>query len=149
MRAFENLFQYKSTGKVISIIDHPKEEGDYIHNYYKMYTVVNNDKAYYLTVYIDIGSTKAIANGLHVFTIENGKLTDAKIIKTHSGLHSDLSYDYDFGSVVNIEFGERPEPRFDEKINIIYLPLVDGKMQMTRKFILYKFTGQYFERVKN
>lgn len=149
MHAFENVFQYKSSGKVISFLDRPKEEGDYIHNYNEIYTFINGGKAYYLTVYTDIGSTKDVSNGIHVFTIDNGKLTDAKIVRTHSGLHSDLSYDYDFRSVVDIEYGERPSPRFDEKTNMISLPLVSGNRQMTKRLILYKFTGQYFERVKN
>jgi len=149
MHAFENVFQFKSGGKTFSILDHPKEEGDYIHNYHKMYTFINNGKAYYLTVYLDIASTKDISNGIHIFSIEGGKLTDAKLIKTHSGLHGDLHYDYDFGSVVNIDFEKRPAIRFDNTTNTIYLPLVDGNRQMTNKFILYKFTGQYFEKVKN
>lgn len=149
MRAFENVFQYRSAEKLISILDRPKEEGDYIHNYYKIYTFINNAKAYYLTVYTDIGSTKDVADGIHVFVVDNGKLGDAKIIQTRSGLHNDLHYDYDFGSVVNTEYDKRPAPRFDEKTNTIYLPLIDGNRQMTSKFILYKFTGQYFERVKN
>jgi hypothetical protein len=50
---------------------------------------------------------------------------------------------------VDIDYERRPRPYFDEKTNTIYLPLVDSNNQMTNKFILYKFTGQYFERVKN
>ena len=149
MHAFENIMQYKSAGKVTSIIDRPKKEGDYIHNYNKIYTFINKGKTYYLTVYLDVASTKDVSNGIHIFTIENGKIADAGLIKTRSGVHSDLHYDYDFGSVVDIDFDKRPQPRFEEQTNTIYLPLVDGNRQMTRKFILYKFTGQYFERVKN
>lgn len=81
-------------------------------------------------------------------TIDDGKLNDAKIIKTRSGLHDGLHCDYDLGSVVNVEYNKRPAPRFDEKTNTIYLPMIDGNYKMTNKFILYKFTGQYFERVK-
>jgi len=149
MRAFENVFQYGSEGKTTSIIDVPKQEGDYINNYHKMYTFKANGHTYYLTIYLVIGSTKDVGDGIRIFLIENGKLGDAKLIKTHSGLRSDLFYDYDFASVVNIDFDKRPAIRFEDKTNTIYLPLVDGNRNMTNKFILYKFTGQYFERVKN
>jgi hypothetical protein len=146
---FENVLQYKTGSSFKAIIDTPKSEGDNRPNYHKMFTLQTNGHSYYLSVYLDIGSTKDIADGIHIFTIENGRLTDAKLIKTHSGLRSDLSYDYDFGSVVNIDFEKRPVIRFDNTTKTIYLPLVDGNRQMTNKFILYKFNGQYFERVKD
>ena len=149
MHFFENVMQYKSGATVKAIIDTPKGDGDNRPNYNKMYTFKMNGKAYYISAFLYIGSSKDVAEGVHIFTIENGKLTDAKLIKTHSGLHSELSYGYDFGSVVNIDYDKRPRTRFDSATNIIYLPLVDGNNQMTNQFIQYKFTGQYFERVKN
>jgi hypothetical protein len=38
---------------------------------------------------------------------------------------------------------------FDAGTQSIYVPVVLGQGKLTDKFILYKFTGQYFERVKN
>jgi hypothetical protein len=149
MHFFESVMQYKSGTGYKAIIDTPKKDGDNRPDYYNMYTFKANGKTYYICTYLYIGSTKDVAEGIHVFAIENGKLIDGKILKTHSGLHSDISYGYDFGSVVNIEYEKRPHPRFDNTTNIIYLPMVDENRQMTKKFILYKFTGQYFERVKN
>ncbi|MGZ3766426.1 MAG: hypothetical protein ACXVB0_15600 [Mucilaginibacter sp.] len=149
MHFFESVMQYKSGSNFKAIIDTTKFEGDVRPNYHDLFTFKANGKAYYLAVYLSIASTIEVADGIHIFTIDNGNLTDAKIIKTHSGLHSELENDYDFRSVVNIEYGKRPKPRFDEKTNTIYLPLVDGNYKMTNKFILYKFTGQYFEKVKN
>jgi len=144
---FENVFQYQLGTKTVSVIDTPKSEG--YANYQKVYTFKANGKSYYMGVYLFIESSKYAGNDIHVFTIENGELISPKLIKTHSGLHNDLSYEYDFGSVVNIDYEKRPRPHFDEKAKIIYLPLVDGNGQVTKRFILYKFTGQYFERVKN
>ena len=149
MHFFENIMQFKTGTITKAILDKPDGEAVNNYNYNKIYSFRVNDKVYYLARYLMIGSTKDVSDGIHIFAIENGKITDAKIIKTRSGLHSDLSYDYDFGSVIDIDYDKRPGPRFDEKTNIIYLPLVDGNNQMTNKFILYKFTGQYFEKVKN
>jgi hypothetical protein len=149
MHFFESVMQYKSGAGYKVIIDTPVTDGDNLPDYQKMFTFKANEKAYYICSYLFIASSKDVDEGIHVFAIENGKLTDARILKTHSGLNSDISYYYDFGSVVNIEYDKRPRPRFDEAKNIIYLPMVDGNNQMTRRFILYKFTGQYFERVKN
>ena len=146
MHLFENVMQFKTGTGVKSILDKPDGEAVNNYNYNKVYTLQVNNKVYYLARYVMIGSTKDVSDGIHVFTIDNGKLTDAKIIKTRSGLHSDLSYDYDFGSVVDMDYEKRPRPYFDEKTNIIYLPLVDGNNQMTNKFILYRFTGQCFEK---
>ncbi|MBS1533222.1 MAG: hypothetical protein JSU01_23180 [Bacteroidetes bacterium] len=149
MHFFESVMQYKSGTGFKAIIDTPKTEGDNRPDYQRMFTFKANGKAYYICTYLYVGSTKDVSEGIHLFTIENEKLTDAKILKTHSGLNSDITYYYDFGSVVNIEYEKRPHPRFDNLTNTIYLPMVDGNQQMTKKFILYKFTGQYFERVKN
>jgi hypothetical protein len=148
MHFFESVFQYKSGLKSHSILDTPKQEGDNRPNYQRIFTFKANRKTYYLCVYVEIGSSKDAGDGVHIFTIENGKLTDAKIIKTGSGLHDDLNYGYDFGSVVNIDYQKLPAIRFDNVTNTIYLPMVDGKYQMTSKFIQYKFTGRYFERLK-
>jgi hypothetical protein len=149
MHFFESVFQWKSGTNIFSKLDTPMQEGDNRPNYNKVYTLKVKDKSYYLAVWLDIGSTKDVADGIHIFTIVNGELTDAKLIKTQSGLHSELSYDYDFGSVVNMNFDKRPRIHFDSTTNTTYLPLIDGNRNMTKKFILFKFTGQYFERVKN
>ena len=146
---FESIMQYKSGTGFKAIIDTPKREGDVRPNYQRMFTFEANGKMYYICTYLFVFSTKEVSEGIHVFAINKCKLTDGKTIKTASGLHSDISYDYDFRSVVRINYAKRPRPRFDETNNIIYLPMVDGNNQMTNKFILYKFTGQYFEKVKN
>ncbi len=149
MHFFENVMQYNSGTITKAIIDTPKREGDNRPNYNKIYIFKRNGKTYYLSIFLYIGSTKDMTEGVHIFTIENSKLTDAKLIKTHSGLHSELSYDYDFGSVVNVDFDKRPAIRFDNAADTIYLPLVDGNRKLTKKSIIYKFTGMYFERVKS
>jgi len=149
MHAFENVFQYKSGGKIVSIIDTVKSDGDYIYCYEDIYPFRANNKTYYLTTYLGIYSSKDSGRGIRIFDIENGRLNnDVKLIKTASGMHGHLYYDYDFFSVVDIPFEKRPRITFDRATNTISLPLVDGNHKVTNKFIQYKFTGQYFERGK-
>lgn len=143
MHFFENVMQYKSGAGFKAIIDTPKSEGDNRPGYREIYTFKANGKTYYITVYLFIGSTIDISQGVHVFTIENNKLVAAKIIKTRSGLHSDLSYDE------KVNGNGEPQIRFDNATSTLYIPLIGSNYMPTNKFILYKFTGQYFERVKN
>jgi len=150
MRDFANVFQY-NTGKNIQSVylhstgDDSKENVPFYSN---LYTFKANQKTYYLGIYGCIYSTKDAGTGIKIFDIENGGLnTDVKIIKTASGLHGKIYYDYDFFSVVDITYGKRPTISFDATTKSIYVPLVDGNGKVTHKFITYKFTGKYFEKV--
>ena len=148
MHFFENVFQYKQETKTLAVLDTPKTEGDNRPNYNKLYTFNANNKTYYLAAYLTIGSTKDVGNGIQIFSVESGKLNqDAKIIKTQSGMHSELRCDYNFFYVVNWKV--RPSVYFNAATKSIYVPLVDGNGRVTRKFIVYKFTGKYFEKVKS
>lgn len=100
MHFFDNVMQYKSGTTTKVIVDTPKGEGDNRPNYHKMYTFHANGKSFYLTVYLDIGSSKDIAEGIHIYTIKDGNLQDANLIKTYTCFLSDVSYSYDFWSVV-------------------------------------------------
>ncbi|MFD2872374.1 hypothetical protein ACFS5N_07850 [Mucilaginibacter ximonensis] len=144
MHYFESLFQYKSGNGTISTIDMPKTEGDSRPNYYKMYTFTANTQKYYLAIWLNIGSTKLGMNGVKVFSIINGKLRDdIKLIKTVTGMHNQLYYEYDNG------WYEKFDINFDAATKTIQLPLITGDSKPTSKFITYKFTGKYFEKVKN
>jgi hypothetical protein len=148
MHFFESVFQYKVGEKTYAIIDKPMTDGDNRPNYTNIYTFNVNGETYYLCSFIEIGSTKDWSGGVQCFTIKDGKLnTNAKIIKTKSGLKSEIHYGYDFRSVV--DWKVRPIILFDDKTNTLQIPLVDGNYKMTHKFITYQFTGQYFERVRN
>lgn len=148
MHFFNNVLQYKAGQKLYSILDTSKTGKRYIYYYSNLYTFKVDNKTYYLGVYKGIFSSKDVGEGIQVFSIENGRLNaDVKLIKTSSGLHSKLYYSYDFFSVVH--WKDRPAITFDADTQTINLPLVDGKGNMTRKFITYKFTGKYFEKVKS
>lgn len=150
MHNFENVLQYRSGVKSVAIIDTAKKEDDYVYSYEDIYTFKAGDKTYYLATYLGVYSSKDSGRGIRVFAIEDGKLKDdVKLIKTSSGMHNHLYYDYNFFSVVDIPYEKRPTITFDKATNTISLPLVDGNHNVTKKFIRYKFTSQYFERVKN
>lgn len=149
MHWFENVMQYKSESNSKAIIDTPKSEEDVRPAYRKVYTFKSGVKTYYLANYLYIETSRYSAFGITAFTIENGKVVEAKIIKTRSGMHNDLSYESDFNAVSERDRNNLPEIHFDNTTNTISMPLVNSKGAFTKKFILYKFTGQYFERVKN
>jgi hypothetical protein len=147
MHYFESVFQYKTASGVAAVIDTPKGDGDNRPNYDKLYTFKTGNKTYYLAIIFMIGSTKACEGGVQVFSIGDGKLNDdTKVIKTHSGLHSQITYGYD-RSVTSEK--TNAEVYFNTKTQSIYIPVVSVAGKLTNNYIIYKFTGQYFERVKN
>nr|WP_294948818.1 hypothetical protein [uncultured Mucilaginibacter sp.] len=149
MRDFANVLQYKVGGKTNSVLLRSNDDL-YVPFYTNLYTFKIGGKTYYLGVYGTIYSTKDAGTGVKVFAIENGKLNDdVKLIKTKSGLRSKIYYDYNFFSVVDIDFAKRPTITFDAATQTILIPLVDGEGNVTKKFITYKFTGKYFEKVSN
>lgn len=144
MHFFANVFQYKSKNRTRSFLDTPKGDGDNRPNYYKMYTFKAGNQTYYLAVWLGIGSTKAGMNGVKVFAIVDEKLTDnVKLIKTSTGIHNQLSYEYNNG------WEDKFDINFDSISKTIRVPLLTSNSKPTSKFITYKFTGKYFERVKN
>jgi hypothetical protein len=153
MRDFANIFQYKAGNQVKSLYLHSPDLSDkypYIPFYSNLYTFKVSPKTYYLGIYGCIYSTKDVGNGIKIFDIENGKLNDdVKILKTSSGLHSQIYYDFDFFSIVDIPYEKRPTITFDVATQTIHVPLVAEKGRVTKKYIIYKFTGKYFERAKS
>ena len=143
---FENVIQYKSGNKTISkYIDDPIVNGEHLYVYYydKIYTIRVNNRTYYLAIYMGAYTHVEVGRGIQVFDIENGKLNDdVKIIKTATGLHSQLYYEYLF------EGKKSEEIIYDEALRTISIPVI-LKDTVINKRITYKFTGKYFEKVKN
>lgn len=148
MHFFESVFQYKSGLKTMAILDTPREEGDVRPDYDKIFTFKNAGKTYYMCNYFNIGSTKDMSQGIQIFAIENGKLEDnVKLIKTKHTFRSRLGFDFNFLSKVYWKVS--PKIYFNPVLKTINVPLVDANYNMTNRFIVYKFNGKYFERVKN
>lgn len=142
---FENVIQYKS-GERTFIMSDTSHDG---YNYDKLYTLTVGNKNYYLATYYGILSLYTRGEGMRIFTIENGRLTDkVKLIKTKSGLTGKLYYSYD-QHLTNSDVMSEITLEYDPKEKTITFPVVAENMWITDNYITYKFTGQYFERVKN
>ena len=123
------------------------ESEKYIYAYSDIYNIAANNRSYYIAPYYGVFSGKDRGEGIRIFLIEKEKLVDAKLIKTKSGLHSKLYYSYDLFSIPkNVKDADI---RYDPVLKTISLPIIVDVGKVTSKRILYKFTGQYFERVKN
>ncbi|MEO6521987.1 MAG: hypothetical protein ABIN91_09935 [Mucilaginibacter sp.] len=146
MHFFQNIFQYKVSDKTTAITE-AKSEGDPGCFYKKVYTFTSGKRTYYLATFIVIGSTRDLGGGIQVFAIENGVLNNnVKIIKTQTGLHSAIDYGYDASYMDSRD--AYPDVKFDNVQQTIKIPLISEKGKPTKKYIAYKFTGQYFEKIK-
>ena len=142
---FESVIQYKIGEKTIAVID--TSRGGY--NYDKLYMLTVGNKTYYLATYYGILSLYTRGEGIRIFTIENGRLTDkVKLIKTKNGLTDKLYYTYD-QHLTNSDIMSEITLEYDPKAKTITFPIVAENMWITDNYITYKFTGQYFERVKS
>ena len=148
---FENVIQYKSGGKTISIVDTVKKEDDYIFPYNGIYTLTVGNKCYYLTTYYGVFGRYERGEGIRIFAIENGKLNDkVKLIKTRSGLAHKLYYTYD-QTLTNSDIMSEVTIEYDPKSREIKFPVVinDGETSKdTENTITYKYNGQYIEKEK-
>lgn len=147
MHIYKNIYQFKSGDKVFSTdLGYGDDDiGAYITDIFNLQAT---DKTYYLAVSGGSLSSKDKYQSIRVYSVDNNSLNDTvAIIKTPKGLDYSISFEYDFFSVV-----DRPERplrliKYDADKKIIYIPIVleDGKV--TNRFILYQFTGQYFEHI--
>jgi hypothetical protein len=146
----QNIFQYKSGDKVFSKIiqDSLSEEDHYSVNWYiKIFTIKTSIQTFYLGLYDCTYSTKDAYQGVKVFTIKDTILNDSfKLIRTGSGIKNNLGFYYNFFSVVDRK--ERPiiMISYDKETKTLKIPVVLEEGKVTNRFIIYKFTGRYFER---
>jgi len=149
---FENIIQYRPTPTANFITISSENQSNYVYNYDKLYTLNVNGKNYYLVTYYGIFDLYIRGEGIRVFSIENGKLNaQTKLIKTKKGLTNKLYYTYD-QQESNLDVMGDATLTYDSKLKTITFPVVvnngeEGKL--TDNFITYKFTGQYFEKVKS
>lgn len=154
MRNFKNIYQYRGHGrKVFAIASSSRKQGvnGFSHQIFQFDT---GKGRVYLANFTYIFSTSAIRQELSLYGVEGPKLVaDIKLIKTRTGLHNSVGFDYDFFSVVNRP--ERPVTLFyfDQSTRSFRFPvvLIDKQFpnggRVTNKFITYKFNGKYFSRV--
>jgi len=83
---------------------------------------------------------------ISAYSIEGNKLVDTvKVFKTKTKKLNRIDIEFDFFSVVNRP--ERPLEliTYDDKQEIIYIPVIGDKGQVTKKNLLYQLKGSYFE----
>ena len=145
MHIFKTIYQWKTNGKVFTKV--PKyEEGDAGSFCSRIYTAHINDKVCYLAVTNGIFSTKDAMQSISAYSIEGNKLVDTvKVFKTKTKKLNRIDIEFDFFSVVNRP--ERPLEliTYDDKQEIIYIPVIGDKGQVTKKNLLYQLKGSYFE----
>lgn len=148
MKFFANIIQFKTANAVkaflyFSPLDTIEESPGFFYD--SIYQVVKGKQVYYLARRTAIASNRDIVHGIKVFKISNNSVNDtARLIKTRTGIRNEIGYDYDFMSVVDIEYEQRPRISFNNKTNILYIPIVVDNGKLTNKTIRYKFNGQYF-----
>jgi hypothetical protein len=144
---FDNILQYKAKGQTFSLLkmDPPGKEAYF---FPRIYTFQANNKTLYLAVYNSVMSATKAGQGIRAYAIENGILNGrVPMVKTPTAVLSRLYYEYSLQSVA--DWDTFPSITFDKATKTIHTPLVDFSGKMTRKFITYKFTGQFFEKVKS
>jgi hypothetical protein len=146
MHDYKNIFQFRSGNKVFVATPYD-QEGDFGSYFTQVNTLQANGIKYFLAVSGGSESTRDAYEILRVFTVTGNKLNySVPLIKTSGGLKNSISFEFDFFSVV-----ERPERplqliKYDAEKKIIYIPVVLENGKVTNRFIVYQFTGQYFEK---
>ena len=157
MHNFRNLFQYKSNGKTSAKLESADGNGENPPDpgrlFFELNEVVSEGKKFYLASSVGIYSSAASNHTIQVFSIEDGKLNDkAALIKTKTGIRSQLSYTIDLTDPANakIKLSDYTDLRidYDQHTKTIILPLINENGGLTKKKIKYRFDGKYFVKVK-
>lgn len=151
MQFYRNIYQYKADGKVYSKLNKTKPQ-DSGCNFYELNQISSKGKIFYITSSIAVGSSAVYAFEAKIFAIEKNKLnTNAKLIKTKSGVKNTLRYDIDLSSTSNQNNREDIRDfmnlEYDRKTNTIIIPLLNEDGKITTKKIKYQFKGEYFEKI--
>ncbi|CAM3353221.1 hypothetical protein FLLO111716_05835 [Flavobacterium longum] len=113
--------------------------------------VVSGGKKYYVVKGVAVGSSAVSVHTVKIFSVEDGVLnSDARLIKTQTGIRNELSYEIDFSASPNRDNPINREEawlQYDAKSHTICIPLIQENGRLTRKKIRYRFTGTYFEKI--
>jgi len=139
MHNYRNVFQFVSDGKVYTkSFDYG--DGDMGTLYTKVYSVKVKDKICFLAVSLGTIASSDYYRNIRVYSINNNDLIDSvRLIKTQSGLCNSIGLEF--------RGGEDNDIKYDDVKKIICIPVVLKNGLMTKRYIKYKFTGQYFEKI--
>lgn len=145
MHWYNNLHQYNN-GKDVYAENSPFDEYNPQPYYHDIYTLYADGNTYYLAISTGRYSTKDMIETVEVLGIEKHMFNESvKMIKTKDGLVNNISFPYDFFSVV-----DRPERplkliKYDSKTRSLLIPVVYEDGKVTDRYLTYRFNGKYFE----
>ncbi len=156
--AYRSVFQFKTGSKVKScLLPHADTAitGAEQAFFDAIYTLVVNNKTYYLATYVNKYTSRNREEGIKVFAIDSANVKGKEkywlndtvhLFKTKTGLHNELSYKYDV--IASGDAGSDNGIEYDTTAMSFEIPIVTETGKMTESHIRYKFNGQYFERVE-
>jgi hypothetical protein len=148
MHFFNSIYQWKSNGKVFIYTPTFGEDGFPSTGFYtEIFTLHANNKTYYLTINNGSESSTVAYQGIDIISLENGSFNDTiQLIKTKEGFTNSILLECDINKYNG---SERPVKliKYDENKKIIYIPIIFEDGTVTDRYILYQFTGEYFEHI--
>jgi len=140
---FNNIYQFRTNGRVTSRHFEPPEKLVPDYTYYQVNDLVTGGKTYYIVQRVAIGGLLE-EYSIKFFSIENGLLNDnIKLVKTENGMANVLPCSEVDASVENAVY----KIVYNKKAGSISIPMTTKDGKVTGKRITYKFNGKYF--VKN
>lgn len=145
MHFFDEIYQWKDGSKVSLKQSKSSAEGSSGEFSSKMYTINIQNKNHYLVVTNSIFSNRNSRQSVIAYVINNGKLVLAPIFKTKTQLLSRIDVDFDFFTVA-----DRPERplqliTFNDKQDMLLIPVVNENGKVTKRHIMYIFNGSVLE----
>jgi hypothetical protein len=154
MRDFAAIYQFRGTGgKTIMWAENDEDEsaGSF---YPEIFQVASRNGPIYLATSTFIGSTSTHGQSIKTIKINGDDLDlTAKLIRTSSGPANSVGFGYDFFSVVDrkerpIKLFEFNESRKEFKFPIVVEDDETPLGRVTNKFIIYRFNGTHFVKLK-
>ncbi len=154
MHDYAAVFQYVGKNKKVNAISEADEDESAGSFYTEIFQVASKKGPIYLTTSTFVGSSSLNGQSIDAMRINGDQLDrTANVIRTGSGMKSSVSFSYDFFTVVDRR--ERPIKLFffDEAKKEFRFPVIieDEKTpqgRVTKRFITYRFNGDYFTRVR-
>lgn len=144
MHFYNTVFQYRIGENVFAeelIVD----EGDPSCFYNRIYTFIKEGKTFYFAINNGIYSSRDHSQEIEIFAIENGRLNkDVRLIQTKKGKIGRVDIGYNFFSLPNLPQNEKKLIYYSSEEKAIYIPIVNENMEVTGRYIIYKFNGENF-----
>ena len=143
MPYFENVYQYRANGKVISKEIAPEIAGAPDYLYYQINDFESAGKIYYIAQRVAIGGEKD-EYSIRFFSIDGDQLNPkAKLIQTKNG----IAYEFKCAEVDGLSKANRFTLVFNKSDKSFSMPVVSTEGKVTNKRITYKFNGKYFVKI--